>query len=289
MRTPALHRSAGFTLVEMIVAIVVTGILVGISSMFIRNQITSYTDLARRTEMADTADGALRRMARDIQRALPNSPRTLGAACVEFVPTKTGGRYRAEALSGTDFLDFTAADTSFNMYGPLSALPGQAIAVGDLISIYNLGIAGADVYAQDNTAAVTAPAPAYSAVTGETTITIASKLFPLASASNRFHVIPAGEQVVGYLCAGVGTNADGDGTGTLFRYVTTLPSLAPVPPACPAAPAGAAVLATNVSACNFVYTPGVLQRSALVSLSLAIQRASENVTLYHQINVVNTP
>lgn len=288
MRVPAPRRSAGFTLVEMIVAIVVTGILVGISSMFIRNQITSYTDLARRTEMADTADGALRRMARDIQRALPNSPRAPGAACVEFVPTKTGGRYRAEALSGTEFLDFTAADTKFNMYGPLSAQPGQAIAVGDLIAVYNLGIAGADVYAQDNTAAVTAPAPAYSATTGETTITIASKLFPLASASNRFHVIPAAEQVVGYRCAGVGTNADGDGTGTLSRYVTTLAGL-PLVPACPAVPAGAAVLATNVSACSFVYTPGTLQRSALVSLTIGIQRAGEAVTLYHQVNVVNTP
>jgi MSHA biogenesis protein MshO len=279
----------GFTLVEMIVAIVVLGILLSLTSMFVRNQVETYFDVARRAELSDAADTAMRRMVRDLQAALPNSPRTPTAACVEFIPTKTGGRYRAESdgTVGSEFLDFGAADTTFNMYGPQSAIAAQQIAIGDLVAVYNLGIPGADAFVQDNTAAVVAPAPAWNAGSQETTLTIASKLFPLASASNRFHVIPGNEQVVSFICTGVGTNAAGDGTGVLSRSVRTLPQAAGA--ACPAVPIGTPVLLNNVSACSFAYTPGVLQRSGQVAVSLAVRRAGETVSLQYQVNVANTP
>ena len=71
----ARKMQAGVTLVEMIVAIVITGILLSLTSMFVRNQVDSYTDVARRTDLVDTANTAVRRMARDLATALPNSPR----------------------------------------------------------------------------------------------------------------------------------------------------------------------------------------------------------------------
>lgn len=283
------QAQAGFTLVEMIVSIVVLGVLLSLTSMFVRNQVETYTDVARRTELADAADTAMRRMVRDLQAALPNSPRTPTADCVEFIPTKTGGRYRAESdgTAGSEFLDFSAADSVFNMYGPQSPLAAQQIAVGDLVAVYNLGIPGSDAFVQNNTAAVVAPAPAWNAASQETTITIAPTLFPLASAGNRFHVIPGAEQVVSFICTGVGTNAAGDGTGVLFRSVRTLPQAAEV--ACPAVPVGTPILLNNVSACSFAYTAGVLQRSGQVAVSLAIRRAGETVSLQYLINVANTP
>ncbi len=273
----------------MIVAIVVLGVLLSLTSMFIRNQVESYFDVARRAELADAADTAMRRMVRDLQAALPNSPRTPTAACVEFIPTKTGGRYRAESDGsvGSEFLDFSAADSVFNMYGPQSAIAAQQIAIGDLVVVYNLGIPGADAFVQDNTSAVVVPVPAWNAGSQETTLTIASKQFPLASASNRFHVIPAGEQVVSFVCTGVGTSPAGDGTGVLYRYVRALPQAAGA--ACPAVPVGTPILLNNVSACSFAYTAGVLQRSGQVAVSLAIRRAGETVSLQYQVNVANTP
>ena len=63
----------GVTLIEMIVAIVVTGILLSVVSLFTRNQIMAYFDVDARTELADAADTALRRSARELQEALPNS------------------------------------------------------------------------------------------------------------------------------------------------------------------------------------------------------------------------
>src|SRR3990172_8944288 len=91
----------GFTLVELIMVIVITGIVGGMVAMFIRAPIQQYTDVVRRTDMTDTADTALRRITRDLRLALPNSVRVTGtcngtATClIEFLPTAGGGRYRA--------------------------------------------------------------------------------------------------------------------------------------------------------------------------------------------------
>lgn len=289
MKRALVRRQSGVTLVEMIVALVVTGILVSLTSMFVRNQVESYTDVARRADLVDAANGAMRRMTRDLAAALPNSPRVPAANCVEYIPTKTGGRYRAESdgTAGSDALNFAAADTSFNMYGPMSTAASQQIAAGDLVAVYNLGITGADAFAGDNTAAV-ASAPSYDGTTQETKITIASKLFPLASPNSRFQVISAAEQAVSYVCLGAGTSATGDGLGTLYRYVRNLPYAASG--ACPATvPAGTPVLASNVSRCTFSYTSGTMQRMGLVGIALELRRANEPVILYQNVNVVNTP
>jgi len=280
----------GFTLVEAIMVIVITGIVAGMVAVFIRQPVDAYIDTARRAALADIADTAVRRMARDIGTALPNSLRTPAAdnQCIEFIPTRTGGRYRAESdgTAGSEFLDFSVADTTFNMFGPLSNVAAQQIAVGDLIAVYNLGITSSNAYALDNTSAVAA-APAWNAATQETTITIAPMRFPLASASNRFHVIPGGEQVIVYVCAGAGISAAGNGLGTLHRLVVALPRAQTA--ACPVVPAGTPVLATNVSACGFAYQPSPLQRSGLASISLEIQQMGERVLLQHQVSVENTP
>ena len=70
---PKSHR--GFTLVEMIIVIVITGIIGGMVAMFIRMPVQGYVDSARRAEMTDIADTALRRIGRDLRTAVPNSVR----------------------------------------------------------------------------------------------------------------------------------------------------------------------------------------------------------------------
>ena len=88
----------GFTLIEMIMVIVITGVIAGMVAVFIKGPVDSYFDMARRAELTDIADTAMRRMTRDIRLALPNSLRNPAGGsdqCVEFMPTKSGGRYRA--------------------------------------------------------------------------------------------------------------------------------------------------------------------------------------------------
>lgn len=278
----------GFTLVELIMVIVLMGVIGGMVAVFMKSPIDAYFNSARRAGLTDAADTVTRRMARDLRSALPNSIRSAGSQCVEFIPTKTGGRYRAESGGAGNALDFAAADTSFNMLGRNADLPAdQRIAASDLIAVYNLGIPGADAYAGDNISAVTS-ASGEAGTPVESIITINSKLFPLASASNRFQVIPGAEQAVRYVCVGAtGTNAQGDGNGVLYRQVLTLPLAAAA--TCPATVTGAAVMASRVSSCSFDYSGSDLQRNALLVMMLGLTERNETVQLQHEVHVNNTP
>ncbi len=271
---------AGFTLIEMIVVIAITAIVGSMVVMFLRAPLESYVAQDRRARLADAADTALRRMGRDIRLALPNSVRvqpvvvgTVTVFYLEFLGTRSGGRYRAQGDGslGNDNLDFTnpAGDSSFDVLGP--AIDVEA---GDRIAVYNLGILGADAWA------VGTPGDTLAAYTGPTgsvsNIAIASKKFPLASPGNRFQVV---DGPVSYVCD--------PGNGTLTRYWGY--AIAAVQPTAFAAATPQALLATGVSACSFDYQPGVTERGGLVSVTLYLSQAGETVRLYATTQVSNQP
>ncbi len=257
--------------------IVITGTLAAIVAVFIKQPVDAYLDSGRRAALTDEADTAVRRMARDIHKALPNSVRQANNQCIEFIPTKSGGRYRAaaDASGNGDILDFTASDASFDMFGLNSDLPAdQQIVMDDVIAVYNLGITGANAYAVNNTSTVTSILEPGS-LANETKINITSKLFPLASSSNRFHVIPNNERIVSFVCSG----------GRLYRntnyaYGTSCP--APTPGTTP-------VLAQHVESCSFTYNAFELQRNALVQMTITLIDGGERVRLYHEAHVNNSP
>jgi len=262
----------GFTLVELVMVIVLMGVIGGMVAVFMKSPIDAYFASARRAALTDVADTAVRRMARDIRKALPNSILNPNIQCLEFIPTRTGGRYRADVnpTGNGDILDFTTLDGSFDMLGANSALTDQAIVAGDVVAVYNLGIPGSDAYAGDNTSTVSAVGAG--TLANETKITITPKQFPLASGSNRFHVIPNGESVVAYVCSG----------GNLRRTVRAFAGAS--------CPATGTILASNVGSCTFVYNGSDLQRNALVQLSITFKDSSgETVSLYHEVHVNNTP
>ena len=261
-------NTAGFTLIEMIIVIAITAIIGSMVALFLRAPLDSYVAQDRRARLADTANTALRRMGRDIRLALPNSVRVAPVGSVvylEFLGTRSGGRYRAQG--GGDILDFTTADTSFDVIGP--AIGMQA---GDRIAVYNLGIPGADAWAVvGNTLA------AYTGAAGSVTnIAIASKKFPLASPGNRFQVV---DGPVSYVCD--------PNTGTLTRYWGY--PIAATQTTAFAAGTPNALLATGVSACSFTYQPGVTERGGLVSMTLNLSQAGETVRLYATTQVSNQP
>ncbi len=146
----------GFTLVEMIVVIVLVGIIAGTVATFIRLPVSGYVDTVARADITDTGDIALRRIARDVRLALPNSVRVTtdasGNQYLEMLLTRTGGRYLAAEDNPTaaghplSFSDTTK--TSFDIVGLAPSGP-QAIQVGDSIVVYNLGpgISPTDAYA----------------------------------------------------------------------------------------------------------------------------------------------
>ena len=261
----------GFTLVEMIMVIVIMGVIGGMVAVFMKSPIDAYLASARHAGMSDTADTALRRMARDLHKALPNSVLNSNSQCLELIPTKTGGRYRA---SDSNSLVFGSPVTSFNMLGHNISFAGsplpadQQIQANDLIAVSNLGFDVGNAYTGGNTAVVSSVADG-----SESTIIMGSKTFPLAlaSPSNRFQVIPANENVVAFVCSG----------GNLYRSVRTFNAAT--------CPATGAVLAKDVSSCNFVYAGSDLQRNGLVQLTLQLSNSGETVSLYQEVHVDNTP
>lgn len=264
---------SGFTLVEMVMVIALTGIIGAVVAVFLRAPIEQYADLTRRAELTDTADTALRRIARDLRHALPNSVRLSGAggcagatACtLEFIPTVAGGRYRIE--SG-DELDFTQADTSFDIVGPV-----PAATTAHHVVVYNLGIGGADAY-EGSAAATHVRRPVSAAPVGSNLTIVSANRLPFESPGQRFHVV---EPPVRYVCD--------PQAGTLMRVTGYGWPEAPVP-------GTSRLMAQNVTQCRFTYDQAgavSAQRSALVTMHLSLRDGGETVTLYHAVHVSNQP
>jgi MSHA biogenesis protein MshO len=291
-------RSQGFTLIEVVIVIILTGIIAAIVAVFLRRPVESYVDSVARAELTDTADLALRRIARDVRLALPNSVRiSADGRFLELLLTKTGGRYLAEddGASGNP-LRFEPgancvtkpADCKFDVVGVMpGTTPGtanQAIIAGDNIVVYNLGpdLAPADAYAGGNRATV-----APGGVSGNT-VTLTANPFsgqapPMPSPNRRFQVVTT---PVTYFCD--------TGAGTLRRYWNyAISSAQPVNAAqAPLSGAASALLARGVTACSFAYQNLANVHTALVGLSLSLAAPNSNsgtVTLFHQIHVDNTP
>lgn len=64
---------AGFSLIEMVVAITVLGILSASAAVFLRGPITSYFDAERRADLSDAGGLAIAKLSQDISRANPNN------------------------------------------------------------------------------------------------------------------------------------------------------------------------------------------------------------------------
>ena len=251
--------------------IAITGIIAAVVATFIRAPVQGYFDAARRAELTDTADTAVRRIGRDLRQALPNSVRVTSVGTVsylEFLQTSDGGRYRADGPGDT--LDFEAAagDTTFEVLGPAVAMVPGAL---NLLAIYNLGIPGADAYLGNNTS----PISAINAATN--VVTMAARQFPFPSPDNRFQIISS---PVTYVCD--------PGTGTLTRFWNY-----PIQGGQPvgfAAGTAQGVLATNVAGCTFTYDQLVInQRTGVVSIWLQLRQSGETVDLYHEVHVSNVP
>lgn len=281
----------GFTLIELVVVIAVTGVIAAVVAVFLRGPVLGYVDTARRAELTDAADTALRRIGRDLRLALPNSVRvaTDGTTTyLEFLLVRTGGRYRLESGSianpcpgglADDVLSFSAADTCFKTIGNIPNLP--QVTANDFVVVFNLppGTPNADAYAAGgNKSQISAPLPV--AFAGEDRITIASNAFTFESPGRRFFII---EGPVTYACRpAAGT--------TLTRHAGYAIAVALAPPPAPPPGGAGALLANDVTACAITYDANVVAQGAgLVTLRLTLSRDGETVTLYHAVHISNVP
>jgi MSHA biogenesis protein MshO len=274
-------KSEGFTLLELILVIVITGILAAMTTDIITYPIKSYLELNRRATLVDNAEITLRHMQRDIRRALPNSIRiTGGGTVIELLHTVDGGRYRSlidgtkAAGSGlcngtvsTDILDLTTSDTCFEVLGSFKSFNPLATS-GEYLVIYNLGSANADAYAGTNRTVVTNS-------TNAAVVKFTALKFPYSSPLQRFFIV---DTPITYRCDTV--------SGRLWRYSNyAIAATQPNPPG-----VNGQLLANKISSCSFSYSAGGASRTGLVNIEIVVtDAAGEAVRLLHQIHVDNAP
>ena len=275
------HTSLGFTLVEMVMVIAVTGVLFAVVGRFIVQPIQGYLATVARAGLVDTADLSLRRIGRDLAIALPNSVRvTASGLGLELIPTTGAARYATE---GGDPLNFGTLDNSFEIIGPPLTVTGSQELV-----FYNLGpnVTGSNAYADNSSNAAQATSNRRTATTGAgaaTSITLSSLAgLPVGDYAPPYRVMAVGTPVT-YRCDLA--------AGTLRRYQGYgFVAAQPDPPG----GGSSAVLATGVTACRFsVEGTLVAARAALVNLTLTLSgntsTNTESVSLQHAVYVSTQP
>lgn len=264
--------NVGFTLIEVIVVMTIVGVLAVGISLLIRNPAQSFIDSQNNADLTDRADTALRRIARDIAGALPNSVRVTNTGTdqfIEFVPVVAAGRYRAATGISVldDPLDFTLAADTFDVLGP-----SVSVSAGDKLVIYNLGIAGASAYEGSNIRTLVAP------FGNVNKLGFAGGQFPQASPTSRFQVV---NNAVTYACD--------MSNGLLLRYSYAIQSTQPNTIGALNALATPSRVASNMSRCDVAYGNGALLRNGLLTLHLSFNQSVALVSLVNQVAVVNSP
>ena len=284
-----MYRSRGFTLIELVVTIALSTIVVSFMAVFISGPVAAYNDQTRRAELVDLADNSLRRIARDVRRALPNSTRVRANGSVvalELLSTVDGARYR-DTVPGNQArrLRFNNSDDSFNTVGAFANIAKPFSSNSHYLAIYNVGVPGADAYELAN---VITPVGTQididaDSVAGEDRVQLLPAFrFEFESPAKRVFLV---DGPVSYLCDVAAR--------TLTRYsgYTIASSHAARDSAAELTGAGAAstIIATDLTSCSFAYAPGTSQRAGLLTVAMAVSEAGETVSLLHQAHVDNIP
>lgn len=266
MTTKQSKNMSGFTFIELLMVIIIVGIMASMSMDLIILPINGYLDIERRADLLDNAEMSLRRMQKDLRRALPNSIRLTGNHTVEWLHTVDGGRYRARlAVDGSgDVLSFVSADDQFDIIGSLSSVP-----TGELV-IYNLGTTLADAYAGNNRATLDASS------TVNKLVLSSAKLFPFSSPDQRFFIV---DTPISYQCI----------NNELRRYDNQIDAGYGIGSSISGKSYALQARSDQLS-CNFSYNPGTATRGGLVTLVLNLtDQSGESVNLLHQVHVDNLP
>lgn len=317
---PGRGAGSGFTLIEMLMTLVILSIVAAIASVFIVGPVTGYVASVQRAELTDTADLVLRRLAREVHLALPNSLRVANIVAggvtttyIEFIPTTGGGQYRDREDGGIEsagiplnFSDSSACAGNlcrFDVVGSVAAGTVPTINVNDYIVVNNRGHEA--FAAPGNAYATGAPCAACNrarvtgvAVAGNiTTVTLEAgsgggNVFaqtpPLPSPYNRFQVVPGSgtpnnNGVVTFACRNSNLAPGANMTRTTGYDFPGFVQAAPV--------GGTTAILAGRANCSVAYTDNATGRNGLLKVALTLYNddGDESITLIRQIHVNNAP
>lgn len=252
------RRAAGFTLIELVVAIAISSIVVVFAAMFIAAPLGAYETHSRRAALVADTSGAWPRMETDLRSALPNSLRARrngSFVVIEMLPVLETARY-VPPVSGS--LVATGISLATTMPPYLSVNPG--------VDVYTLTA---------STVPVANWAVGLTATPGEFQVTVAPAPAPAAD-SPKGRVFLVGRPIT-YLCD--------EGQGTLRRYANY--TAAPLQTAhdTPGELAGPGVsndlVTQGLTSCDFQATAVAANQVQTASVRLTTTRNGDSVTLLH--------
>lgn len=295
-RSHALAR--GMSLIEMVVVIVLIGIIGTALGGFMLPAVQSYEAQRRRATLVDSAEAALRRMGRDVRIALPNSvrvtdPGTGASFALEIIPTADGGRYCTSGVAdctSNDVLDFSAADTVFDLLGCFRNSSFVGTPAGHRLVVGNTG---SEVYTASGSPAVITPSATSLSIsespaspcgsgTNRHRVTLSSAhQFSAESSRQRVFVIKTSDVPVSYLCDA--------SAGTLRRYAGyTIVDPQPTSAASLSGAASSGLVAENVTECKIKTSTQNILELGLVTFELSVASGGETVRLRHQVQLDNS-
>jgi MSHA biogenesis protein MshO len=270
----------GFTLVELVVTIVLSAIVVTFMALFLVAPVDGYVAQERRTELADSADNAMRMLDNDIHNAVPESVRHVRIGSIvtlELLLALDVARYRKSGDGGgaPQELDFSTPENQFYTVGTFANL-GHPSGIRYLV-VGHTGAVGQDAYAMANviTPANTANVNV-SATPDEDVITLAPPTtFTSPSPSSKVFAV---QGPVAYVC--------NETAHTLTRF-QDYPISSPI-----AGQIGlgtSSLVARDITSCAFNHVPGTPQRGTLVTSQLILARNGEILNVMHESQVENLP
>lgn len=263
-------QSAGFTLLELVVVIILLAIL-GVSlGNITQYSMLGYIDGKDRNRLSQSGKWVSERIAREIREALPQSVRSGSNAnihCVEFLPI----------VNSSSALDFPAN-------GPISSFTavGYDLTFSAGLMIAVMPINSASTYAVNG---VIANVASITEMAGQATINLtAATNFTRRSPQARFYLLSAPVA----FCLN-------DVNGEITRYSGHAISASQ---AFPPSGGSSVLLGENFSANGavFNYQPGNLSSAGLLQINLRLQNRSRNLAansesfeIYHEVHVRNVP
>lgn len=250
----------GFTLIELIVTLVVLSALMAGTAVYITNTTLAYNNISQRNQLATLGRLTVERVTREIRNALPNSIRIAGN-CIEYLPI----------LGSSVYLDLPT-DTAASNFNAAGFTP--AVANGSPYVV---------VYPYDRAALYTGanpgPRAAFTSAAGSpvSSVTLAAAhQFNRHAPQRRFYIVDSPTS----LCV--------SGTDLLRYRGYSITAAQNAPPAGnPELFAEHVQLNDSGAIIPFRYSPGTLQRNAVVALDLRFQIDGEWIRLFHEVQIRN--
>jgi MSHA biogenesis protein MshO len=268
------QQSRGFTMIELVVSMVIAGIITGFVAMMIGTPVQAYLATARRADLSDGAQSAMRSIDDDVRRALPNSVRvgSIGnLRILEVIRVTTSLSYR-EIWPERNAMQFGTP------IGQFSVLETPVFAGDQHVVIDNRRTGGRAAWSMTN---VITPATTSISASG-TDITVSPPFrftnYADRSSSQRAYVVPR-LGVIRYECDLA--------SGVLRRYESL-----PISSSIATLSAASTTIASDITACRFQALAGSAEHGGTAIVEITVSRTTsgngtERLRMVRQIRLEN--